>query len=254
MTSRYAATLNDVSLASLDSSILLLDIQYQPVDLQDSTINIAKRHGARLVDRSYGVSSVRILFEIHKYGINDRQEVCGKVQKWAKNGGVLEVNDRSGQYLQCICTEFPVISSAKNWTDPVSITFTAFDVPFWQEKTAVTATLTGTSDTEYVSVPGSVDGALVEADITANASLSSVTLTVNGRDLILSGLSASANDVIKITYDANAIQSIKLGNTSLMDKRTGVDDLLAKCGETNVFEIEASASVSVVFKVRGLWQ
>lgn len=253
MTSRYSATLNNTTLASLDSSIYLLDIQYQPVELQDKAINIAKRHGARLIDRSFGMSSVRILFEIHEYGIDDRQDVCGKIVKWAKNGGVLETNDRSGQYLQCVCTEFPVISSAKNWTDPLSITFTAFEIPFWQGKTAVTKTLTGTSDEDLLTVPGNVDGALVEADITANASLSSVALSVNNRTLTLSELNASQSDVIKITYDEKAIQSIKLGNTSLMDKRTGVDDLLANCGESNLLEISASASVSVEFKIKGLW-
>lgn len=252
MTSRYSATLNNVSLASVDSSILLLDIQYQPVEMQDKTINIAKRHGARRTDRSFGMSSARILFEIHKYGIADRQEVCGKIGKWAKDGGVLEVNDRPGQYLQCVCTEFPVINSAKNWTEALSITFTAFEIPFWQAKTAVTKALTGTSDEELLTVPGNVDGALVEVDITANASLSSITLSVNNRDLILSSLNASQSDIISISYDEKAIQSIKKGSASIMDKRTGVDDLLAVCG-SNTLEISASASVSAEFKVRGLW-
>ena len=253
MISRYSATLNNTSLSGLDSSILVLDIAYQRQEMNDKTFAIAKRHGARFVDRIFGTTSVTISFEIRKYAIADRQSVCAKVVKWAKNGGTLEVGDRTGQFLQCVCTDFPVIDSAKKWTAPLSITFAGFAVPFWQEKTAVTKTLTGTSDTDTLTVPGNVDGAFVEATITANASLSSVSLTVNSRTLTLSGLSLSANDVIHISYDANAIQSIYVSTTSLLGKRSGVDDLLAKCGESNNLSISASASVTVVFSVKGWW-
>ena len=87
----------------------------------------------------------------------------------------------------------------------------------------------------------------------AGASLSSVSLTVNGRTLSLTGLSVSNGDTIKITYDDQMIQSIKVGTTSLLGKRTGVDDLIANSGEYNTVSFTSSASVTVTFKARGLW-
>ena len=252
MTSRYSATLNNTTLASLDSSILVLDIREPKREIKDIVSQIAKRHGARWYERQYGMVSVTILFEIHKYSIADRREVCEKVKKWARNGGVLETNDRSGQYLQCVCTEFPAVSSAKNWTEPLSMTFTGYSIPFWQDKTATTKTLTGTSGSDTLSVDGSVDGALVEAEITAGASVTSVALTVNGKTLTLSNLSLENGQIVKIKYDTNGVQSIKVGSTSLLNKRTGADDLLAKCG-SNTLAFESSAAVTVVFSIKGWW-
>lgn len=253
MISRYSVTLNNTTLASLDSSILVLDVNYPARNTQDKTFEIAKRHGSRFYDRKFGEAYVTVSFEIHEYDISDRQEVCAKVVKWAKNGGVLEINDRPGQYLQCVCTSFPTVESARNWTDPLSITFTGYAIPFWQEKTAVTKTLTGTDDGGVLNVPGNVDDALVECQVTAGASVTTFSLTVNNTTMTLSGLSLSSGNVVSITYDTNGIQSIKQGNTSLLSKRTGADDLLALCGESNELYISADASITAVFSVKGLW-
>lgn len=253
MRSRYSATLNNISLESINDDILILDIQYKATSFNDNTFNVAKRNGARFVDRIFETNEVSITFEIHSYSTQKRQAICNDVVRWAKNGGILETSDRVGQFLQCVCTGFPVIESSKNWTNPVTITFTAYAYPFWQEKEPSKLTLTGSSQSGTLYVPGNVDGAFVSASIKANASLSSVALTVNSRTLTISGLSVSANQTINIAYDENAIQSIKVGSTSLLNKRTGVDDLLAKCGENNSISVSASASVTATIQVKGMW-
>lgn len=253
MISRYSATLNNISLESIDADILILDIQYSAPQFNDNTFSVAKRNGARFVDRIYETGEAKIVFEIHSYSTQKRQAICNDIVRWAKNGGNLETSDRPGQFLKCICTEFPIIESAKNWTDALTITFTGYAYPFWQEKASSILTLTGSSGSGNLFVPGNIDNALVKVDVKANASISSVSLTVNGRTMTLSGLSVSTNQIIKIDYDDNAIQSIKVGNTSLLSKRRGVDDLLAKCGEKNAISISASASVSATFDVKGMW-
>ena len=63
----------------------------------------------------------------------------------------------------------------------------------------------------------------------------------------------TSGQVIKIAYDDEMIQSIKVGNTSLLNWRTGVDDLLVTCGEDNSFSFSSNAAVSVKYMVRGLW-
>ena len=253
MISRYEAELNGIALSSLNPNILVLDIKHQSADPQTETYSVGKRNGSRIYRRYYESCSVTILFEIHEYNVWERQSICNAVSAWAKNGGKLETSDRKDQFLQCVCTSFPKVESAKRWTNELSITFTAYAFPFWQEKHIASKAFTGTSGSGTLYIPGNADDALVEVDVKANASLSSVSLTVNGRTLSLTGLSLSTNDVIKISYDGNAIQSIKVGTTSLLDKRSGVDDLLAKCGEYNSFSMSASASATVTFKVRGQW-
>lgn len=251
MISRYEVSLNQTSLSSIHPSILIHDIDYESPEISDETVTLAKRHGSILQKRYFDTAVVTITFEIHEYSTRVRQEICKNIVRWAKKGGQLETSDKEGQFLQCVCTKFPVIESARDWTDELEIEFTAYSIPFWQEKNLAVLAITGTSGSGSLFVPGNIDDALVSVSIKANSAISAVSLTVNGRTLSLTGLSVSSGSTIEITYDANAIQSIKVGSTSLLNKRSGVDDLLAKCGEYNSISISASASVTATFKVRG---
>lgn len=254
MISRYDVILNGISLSSIHPNIYVLDVNYAAPEINVSTYNVAKRNGARIHRLSTNSISVSVSFEIHSYGIAERQNICGLVSRWAKNGGILEINDRPGQRLRCICEKKPVIESARNWTDPVTMTFTAYQLPYWEEKVYSILSLgAGTSGSGTLYVPGSVDGAMIEAEILANASLSSVSLTANGKTMTLSGLSVGSGSTIVLAYDDQLIQSIKVGSTSILDKRTGADDLIANCGELNSLSYTSSASVTVIYKVRGLW-
>ena len=252
MISRYEAYMDGVALSSIDENLLILDIQHHPSDIRFNTGKIANRNGSMVISESQEGASVTILFELHLYGIADRQAACQAVQRWAM-GNVLETNDRTGQQLLARCTSFPRIDSAMNWTDPIEMTFTAFEHPYWEEKTAETLTFTaGTSGEDTIDVPGNVDGAFVEAEITAQAAVSEISLTVGETSITLSGLALENGQIVRIAYDDRNIQSIKVGNTSLLDKRTGSDDLLTVCGE-NTVSYSASASVQVTVSVRGLW-
>lgn len=254
MKSRYEVTLNGISLSELSPEILILDVNYADAAFSDNQYTVAKRNGSRTDNRVFNSSSVSISFEVHAYDIRKRTAIRNAVCAWAKNGGKLQINDRNDQYLQCVCSQFPSVASVRNWTDPLTITFTANEIPFWQELALSSVSLTaGASGSGKLYVPGSVDFAVVEAKVHTNASITSVALTVNSRTLTLSGLSVASGNDIKITYDVHGIQSIKVGSTSLMNKRTGVDDLLAKCGEINDVSYTSSASTTVTFSARGLW-
>lgn len=253
MISRYEVSLNDVPLGNISPYILILDVRYTPPAISNETYTVAKRHGARIHRRYVDKSTVTIDFVIRAYDIRHRQEICNRIVKWAKNGGVLWVNDRPGQRLRCVCDSFPVIMSALKWTDKLSIAFSAYALPFWEEVLPASLKLTGTSAKGSLYVPGDVDGAMIEATVKADASLSNITLAANNRLLTLSRLSVAAGQTITVTYDDEMIQSIKVGSTSLLDKRTGADDLLANCGENNALSVSANAPVTVTFKVRGLW-
>ncbi|MBO7624387.1 MAG: phage tail family protein [Bacteroidales bacterium] len=253
MRSRYEAILNGVSLSSISSDILILDVSYPSPAFRDTTFTVANRHGVRHDKRKFEPLTASISFEIHAYDIRRRQAIRDAVCEWARNGGKLEINDHHDQFIQCVCSQFPSVGSVRNWTDSMAVEFTAYEVPFWQEKNPVVVSLTGQTASKAVYVPGTGEESLVEVEITPSQTLTSITLNVNDRELTLSGISVSANSTIVISYDDRAIQSIKNGNTSLLNKRTGVDDLLAVCGGNNQFSVSANKSVNATFKVRGLW-
>ena len=254
MISRYEAYMDGEALSAVDPSIVVLDIAHSDPGLQIKRSTLGGRDGAIVNGKYIERASVTISFMLRVYNIADRQAACSRVVKWAK-GKILKTNDRTGQFLACICEKFPVISSAMKWTDPLTVTFTGYGIPYWQEEYPKTATLTGTSDTDTFFVPGNADEAFVNVEVTAGASVSSMTVACGETSISLSGLSLSSNDVVKFAYDENGILSIKKGTTSLLDKRTAAssDNLIAKCGEENDLSITASGSITAVYSVRGCW-
>lgn len=253
MISRYEVYLNGNSLGAINDNILVLDIAYQPPEMAYDTYTVAKRNGSRIYRYYVSKSTVTITFEIHEYSTMMRQSICQQIQRWAKSGGILTTNDRDGQRLRCVCTQFPVIQSVKKWTEPLTITFTAYSQPFWEDVNQTTMTLTGTNESGTLILPGSIAENVMEVEATPSGTLTSLSLTANGKTLTLSGLSVASGTKVTISYVDDMIQSIKAGNTSILNKRTGVDDLLVNCGEPNSVGFTANVSTTVIFKARGLW-
>lgn len=253
MKSRYDAELNGVSLKSISSKILILDISYSPTRINYNRYAVAKRKGSRIYQQEIDYTDVVVSFAIRAYSVQERQTICNAVQKWAKNGGIFQTNDRPNQRLRCVLTSPPTITSVMKWTDPISMTFTAYNPPFWEEATPVTYSMSS-NGSGSIYVPGSVNGSFWEANITPNSStLTNIELTANGNIMTLEGISVAAGSTIKITYDDYMIQHIAVGSTSLLNKRHGVDDLPVLSGETNRLQVQANTASTVVFKARGTW-
>lgn len=248
MISRYEAFMDGQALSAIDPSVYVLDIQTGDAKRSIRTSKVAGRPGSRVVKKESDSTSVTILFEIHEYDTAKRQDVCRRVQKWA-NGVILTVSDRPEQQLRSVCESFPK-ANAKNWTEAVSMTFVGYNPPYWEEKNPTTVPVTSSSD---AYVPGNAPESLVSCVATVTSSISSLTLTVGSKSIVLSGIGAVANDKIYIGYDENNILYIKKNTTSILDKRTGAsaDDLVAKCGSLNTFAVSTGATA--VFTTRGCW-
>lgn len=253
MMSRYEVSLNGVPLSGISRDILIIDINYESPSINTETYEIAKRQGARIHRRYIGQNRVSISLAIRAYDTLERQEICKAISRWAKNGGMLQTSDRKGQRLRCVCESFPTVTSALKWTDTLTVTFAAYVLPFWEDMHETTLVLDGRDQVGTVYVPGNVDYAMFEASIKANSQLTSVTLKANDKELTLSGISILSGQTIRLYYDENMIQVIDYGGISLLHKRSGADDLIAKGGDNNILSMSADAPVTVTFKVRGLW-
>lgn len=258
MISRYRVWLNDVSMDSISPDILIHDIQYADVQFQDYFSNRARSNGGYLSNRYLRDAAVTITFEIHRYRPADRQRICEDVAKWAMEGGILKTNDRIGEQLRVLCKAPPVIASALNWTDELSLTFFAPGLPYWEDEIETTLTLTGTSGSGTLLCGGYAADGFVEVDLTANAAgLTNFTLTVGSTTMTVSGLTNMARGAkVYIGYDDEHFLYIKDGSdNSLFDKRSpvGHDDLRAVAGQENTVSFTANKNVTVVFRTRGLY-
>lgn len=250
MRNRFEVTLNGEALTSLNDQLYIVDLQYDTAGFSDSAASWANRNGLLVQRRYYQSTSLTVEFELHVYSPLERHQALMKIAEWAMRGGKLKTNDRIGQYLDVICEQPPVMKSAQNWTDTLSMTFVAYNPPYWQEETEDTLTLSSGSSSLYVH--GNVETVL-DAEVTASASLTTMTLTANGNAITLAGLTVLSGGKVTLSHDANGFLKIYHGSTSILDKRTGVDELVVTGGEQNTLAFSTDGTASCIYKARGRW-
>lgn len=255
MTSRYEVTLGGVKMSSLNKNLLILDVSYIDPEISRQEYQIANLDGLDYGRKIYKRRSVTVTFELHIYSISIRNAACQAVIAWAKNGGTLQINDRAGQYLTVECTQFPEISSVKNWTDPLEIVFSTVGNPYWNANSQKTLTISGKSANGKLTLDGNAGNALVSVDVTAVAAITSLQVVVGNTKLKLTGINIAAGKTVKIDYISGRFLRIRVDSTSLLSKLdpSSSDNLQAVCGSTNSVSVSASAKVTAAFKARGLF-
>lgn len=255
MISRYEAFMNGVALSTICEDLAILDIEYESPAKNAKTAVLAKRNGSVITQERYENGTVTITFELHLYSTAERMLACQKVAEWAMIGGILKTSDRPGQRLRCICEQPPIITSAKRWTDPLSVVFSAYVIPFWEEDIPAKKTISTADSGAVLYVPGNVGEALADVTVSPVAAVTSVTVTAGDKHITLSDINIPAEQAIKLYYDDNAILHIESNGTSLLNKRTAdsSDDISFPCGKRTAIGITASATATATFSARGLW-
>lgn len=255
--SRVRVWLNGDGLQDIDPAVIIRDVSYQSPQIATQTVAHARYNGSRVTRQRMDSSTVQITFEIHEYSPTIRQSIAERVTAWAMSGGVLTTDDRPERRLHVVCTEPPSIQSALKWTDVLSVGFTAFDNPFWEDVTPTTLLLSGSSGSGQMFGPGTAADPFVEADVKpASSTLTSVTMTAGSTSIALSSISIPSGKTLAIYYDDRQTLHIERKDTgaSLISKRSAAssDDLMIPRGKFSTLSYTANVSVSVTFRARGL--
>lgn len=290
---RYEVTLNGVSMASLHPSIVITDVQYEPASYGLETYTIAKRQGARISRKHKDRAAVSISFMVRAYNTAERQSIVQDIISWARNGGDLRINDRPGQFLQCICEQLPGVDTVRGWTSEMSITFAAYAIPYWQSVNYTTLTIS-TTETSYIGetgtiyVPGNAPLAFVEVDVAVDNESALSGFWIEFPDVDPTGLNFQDPTMFKVrtdgrtgenahfivSYDENGILSVvkeydsggEHRSSSYLSGLEGCDEIVVPCGETSTFRcvgiktwgeggsIHEWAKCDFTLKVRGLWE
>ena len=254
MISRYEVSLNNLQMSEIDSSLLVLDVNYADPSYSIDSTKVGGRDGAVILNETKESANVTISFELHIYSIAERQRVCQLVNAWAKDGGVLRINDRPAQRLHCKCSRLASVASAKNWTDPLTIVFSGFQPPYWEDDTATEIELSGTNESALGAVPGNGKEAYVSCIVIPEDTLTHLTLKAGASIFELTGLSIPAGETVSVDYQEGVLR-IRHGNSSILGSRTGSssDDLKVPCGQESTFAVIADVAVDATFSVRGCW-
>lgn len=146
--SLFDVTLGSVALSTLSDKIYIRDIIEEPYEEEIFKASKAYYAGQRVSKKVRRELSVRVVFVVRERNPQKRAEIFDSIASWAESDRTLFVNYRtitsvteSGytytegrQLSRVVVTEPPAINSANKWTNDASITFTAFDVPYWEDQ------------------------------------------------------------------------------------------------------------------------
>lgn len=247
MVTRYEAYIDGVPLSSLAPEIIVKDIMEREAKTVNDTYMMANSNGSRYFRRARESLTVSIKVEIHAYDVFRRQDIMELIHVWAK-GEHLSLNTRPGKRLAVSMEDVAVVPSALKWTQDITISFVAREVPYWEAETPTRLVLTGTSGNGIFKPAGTVEDCPVEFAVKNKGSglMGLFSASMGGLTMEFEGLGVAPGESFSVTY-VDGIQMLPV------DKRTAssADDLLAVCGVPNDVSFTADQTAEVTFTARG---
>lgn len=259
--------------------IVILDISYARPEF-NKAIETAGDNDGGVITRSYRQkASVTVTFGLYIYDVVDRFNVCQIIKSHARMCKTVKTNDRVNVALEnCVCDQYPEIESARDWTKPLTMTFSSYAFPYWQEDQgdkpyASTRTLAGTGNavnSMSIYIPGNAPVAKCCVEFTPSTNYkknisfktAGITVGINSYKLAIS-YPFEAHNYCVIDYDDNNNLRARVYDNKTNMKLLGSileyilpessDKLIATPGYTNTYMMKASYYTTVTFKVRGTY-
>lgn len=262
MTTPCVCRLNGLDPRDIDPAVIVTDVIERAPSVERKTLTIAGRDGSRVTKTRLGALRVSVRFELHDLDPARRRHLCRELSRWATPGGYLTLGDRPGQRLRVICDAPPTIGSTMGWTQPVTVGFTAWDAPFWEDEAAVSAgseaaasgtvTLRPTGD-----LPTPVEAVFRNA---SKAVINTLGFSTGGQNIRLTGLGMAPGEALTVDHDDRALIRLTLRGTdgeersvlALRDPASD-DEVLLPARETARISFKADAAVTATFSARGRW-
>lgn len=249
---RLNAWMNDVAIRDIDSRIHVVNITDNEPEMETAWGTNPGQNGQRLLNRTRKSLKVTLEFDIKElYNLAQRAAIVDAVNAWAQSG-VLKVSYRDGQRLRVNCTSPAAFNGARDVTSTYTVEFEAAASPYWEDENPTTLTLSGTTGSGTIIVPGSAPAVPEISVKTTGGSMDALTLTFAGNSMEFLSLGMANNKTLKITHTESGWLKIAVGNTSKLNKRTAAsaDDFKTAPGSVAV-SFTAEVACDVTFSVRG---
>lgn len=278
----YDVMLRGVSLCGLADEIIVRDIIEMPPTEDKQSTKRAMHAGTRVHSIIRRSLPVKVVFNVRAYDGERRAEIMDKIAAWVGNGGVMTISTRPGKRLFVKPEKMPRLDSSLKWTEDLSVTLTAYEQPYWEEETAVSASIPTTLDettglyvgSAVMTVPGNLSQVPVTGNFRAPNSgetLTDIKIVVGETFFELTGLEMTGGglgDRLYIDYsDEDQLQIHRKSVSeamsgaafnpanSLLHARTAEssDDILIPCNKATTVFVYANVQVVGVIQVRGRW-
>lgn len=256
MTSRFDVWLDGISLTSFHPGVYITDIKQTPVNFADTRVSVGKKDGSILQRRALEQLDYTVTFMLREYNPMARQNALDAIIAWAMTGGRLTDNAHQDKFLDVICTAPPRIESALRWTDDLTITFTAYGMPYWQDTDPPSMTYTGSGGGGAVFGKGNAADCVVYGTVKATGgALTDLEVRAGSSVMTFSGMTVTQNGTVTFGYDDHYIYCVKWGTASQTRRRSGEssDELRVPMQTESQIAITANTTVQATFYVRGLY-
>ena len=255
MITRYRAQLDGVQLDSLDDSIYITDITEDAPKINVSAVT--KPGDGLYVTRMRRESlQVTIKVMVRKRDPAARQLVIDKIAGWT-NGTDLITSTRTGKHLRCVCVGLAAHGSALEWTEPISITMMAYEVPWWENVSAERFILSNVSQATQEIIIHGTDAAPLYCEIVnvSGDNINTLTIATGSSMLLLAGLAMAPNDALRISYDNKDRMKIDIGGRSCYNcLQPQSSDLLMVSAGNDVLNITADHTVNATLSYSPRWR
>jgi len=230
--------LDGVQLDELDSRIVIRSIDPGLPKESVSAVNRMGGVGQRVTAQHWETLDVTVSFamDIRKRELAARKALFDLVMDWADRKGWLTVNYIPGRRVYVDKVIPPASGDLWEWDAEYTITFRAYNVPFWQDEAPSSATMDGAaSGSIALDVPGQMETPVdaVFENISGKV-IQDFSISAGGKTLNLAGVNIPADGVLRISHGTDGLLRATVGETSVYGKITGSDDLVCGPGSVTV--------------------
>lgn len=242
--------LGDVQLDELHERIVIQRFDPGTTDENVQTVSRMGGAGQRVTGEHWEKLEATLEFgiDIQKRNLEERRAAFEAVKSWALKKGWLTSNEMPGRRMFVDKVVLPSGGDLWNWTDSMELTFRAYNVPFWQDVTAVTSSAKLMTDGSVVlDVPGNVQTVLdAEFVNKSGQTINKLTLTVGDQKIAFTNLGLGGSESMQISHGTDGLLRITAGGRSVLSRRTGTDDLYVDPGtNTVVIKSERAGDLTV---------
>ena len=229
--------LGGIQLDELDESIVIRSVDTGVPHETLSAVNRMGGAGQRMTTQHWETLdvSVRWAMDIPKTDLARRREVFEAVTAWALKAGWLTVSYMADRRMYVDKVILPGSGNLWSWTDEFTITFRAYNVPFWQDTLPVTTQGNVASGRMYIDVRGHAQTVL-DAEIRniSGIMIPNLSISAGGNTLTFTGVNLGGNATLKIHHGTDGLLRIEVGGSSVYHKYSGADDLYVNPGSVAV--------------------
>ena len=232
------ASLGNVMLDELHETIL---IQKMEPGIAQQSINATDRMGGfgqRVTGEHWSSIDAKVSFTImlYKHDMELRRQVFDTVIAWAKANQWLEFSNMPDRHLYVDKVILPDSGDLFKQEAEYTITFRAYNVPFWQQIKPNTANVKNiTEGSTQIEVGGTAPSVLdISFRNISGKTIQNISINAAGKRMVLNDVNLGASETLKVTHGTDGLLKITAGSRNVYGIYTGDDDLLVEPGMRTV--------------------